>query len=67
MTIPEEIRQKAKLNVGDKLIWQYDETRSEIIVMSKPKSFSEKLWGLGKEVWEKESVDEYVKKERENW
>ncbi|MDQ8739029.1 AbrB/MazE/SpoVT family DNA-binding domain-containing protein [Paenibacillus sp. LHD-38] len=67
ITIPEEIRVKAKLSVGDKLLWQYDEVRDEIIVMPKPKSFSDKLWGLGKELWSDEPSDDYVRKERENW
>lgn len=67
ITIPEDIRQRAKLSVGDKLIWQYDENQSEIIVMPKPTSFSDKLWGLGKEVWEDGPVDDYIRKERENW
>ena len=67
ITIPEEIRTRANLNIGDKLIWQYDEIRSEIIVMPKPNSFSDKLWGLGKTMWEKEPVDDYVNRERENW
>jgi bifunctional DNA-binding transcriptional regulator/antitoxin component of YhaV-PrlF toxin-antitoxin module len=67
ITIPEEIRSKAKLNIGDKLIWQYDDVKSEIIVMPKPKSFSDKLWGLGKDLWENEPADDYVKKERESW
>ena len=67
ITIPDDIRKKANLKVGDKLIWQYDESRQEIIVMPKPKSFSDKLWGLGKELWENESFDDYVRKERESW
>jgi bifunctional DNA-binding transcriptional regulator/antitoxin component of YhaV-PrlF toxin-antitoxin module len=67
ITIPEEIRVKAKLSVGDKLLWQYDEVHEEIIVMPKPKSFSDKLWGLGKELWADETSDDYIKKERENW
>ncbi|MDQ6418819.1 AbrB/MazE/SpoVT family DNA-binding domain-containing protein [Paenibacillus sp. LHD-117] len=67
ITIPEEIRVKANLAVGDKLLWQYDEVRDDIIVMPKPKSFSDKLWGLGKELWANESSDDYVRKERENW
>ncbi|TNJ64970.1 AbrB/MazE/SpoVT family DNA-binding domain-containing protein [Paenibacillus hemerocallicola] len=67
ITIPEEIRVKAKLTVGDKLLWQYDEVRDEIIVMPKPKSFTDKLWGLGKELWTDESSDDHIRKERENW
>jgi bifunctional DNA-binding transcriptional regulator/antitoxin component of YhaV-PrlF toxin-antitoxin module len=67
ITIPEEIRTRAKLNIGDSLLWQYDEIRQEIIVMPKPKSFSDKLWGLGKDIWEKESGDEFIQKERAEW
>lgn len=67
ITIPEDIRKKANLKVGDKLIWQYDEVHQEIIVMPKPKSFTDKLWGLGKELWETESTDDYLRKERESW
>jgi bifunctional DNA-binding transcriptional regulator/antitoxin component of YhaV-PrlF toxin-antitoxin module len=66
-TIPKDIRDKAKLDIGDELIWKYDEIRDEIIIIRKPNSFSEALWGLGKELWKKESADEYVKKEREEW
>ncbi|WP_197479971.1 AbrB/MazE/SpoVT family DNA-binding domain-containing protein [Paenibacillus swuensis] len=67
ITIPEEIRVKAKLTVGDTLLWQYDEVHEDIIVMPKPKSFSEKLWGLGKEIWAGEPGDEYIRKERDPW
>ncbi|HEY0828485.1 MAG TPA: AbrB/MazE/SpoVT family DNA-binding domain-containing protein [Bacilli bacterium] len=67
ITIPEEIRTRAKLNIGDSLLWQYDEIRREIIVMPKPKSFSDKLWGLGKDIWEQEPADEYIRKERTEW
>ena len=67
ITIPEDIRKKANLKVGDKLIWQYDEVHQEIIVMPKPKSLTDKLWGLGKELWETESTDDYLRKERESW
>lgn len=67
ITIPEEIRVKAKLTVGDKLLWQYDEVREDIIVMPKPKSFSDKLWGLGKELWTADPSDDYVRNERDQW
>ncbi|WP_051331056.1 AbrB/MazE/SpoVT family DNA-binding domain-containing protein [Aneurinibacillus terranovensis] len=66
-TIPKEIREKAKLDVGDELIWKYDQISDEIIVIRKPKKFSDAFWGLGKELWEKENGDEYIRKEREGW
>ncbi len=67
ITIPEEIRTRAQLKIGDSLLWQYDGIRQEIIVMPKPKSFSEKLWGLGKDIWGQEPTDEYISKERTEW
>lgn len=67
MTIPKHIRDKAKLDIGDELIWKYDKFRDEIIIIRKPVKFTEALWGLGKEIWEKEMADEYVKKERKEW
>lgn len=35
--------------------------------MPKPKSFTDKLWGLGKDTWNKESADDYIRKERSEW
>ncbi|MXQ54111.1 AbrB/MazE/SpoVT family DNA-binding domain-containing protein [Shimazuella sp. KC615] len=66
-TIPKDIREKAKLDIGDELIWKYDELRDEIIIIRKPIKFSEAFWGLGRKLWEKETADEYVNKEREGW
>jgi bifunctional DNA-binding transcriptional regulator/antitoxin component of YhaV-PrlF toxin-antitoxin module len=66
-TIPKEIREKAKLDISDELMWKYDELRDGIIVLRKPKCFSDALWGLGKEMWKKENAGEYVRKEREAW
>jgi bifunctional DNA-binding transcriptional regulator/antitoxin component of YhaV-PrlF toxin-antitoxin module len=40
-TIPKNIREEANLDVGDELIWKYDDTRDEIIVIRKPKCFSD--------------------------
>lgn len=66
-TIPQEIREKASLNVGDTLLWMYDDIRKEIIVMPKPKRFTDAIFGLGKELWSEESMDDEVRKERDEW
>jgi bifunctional DNA-binding transcriptional regulator/antitoxin component of YhaV-PrlF toxin-antitoxin module len=47
-TIPQEIRDRMELEIGDQLIWKYDERKKEITVIQKPKSFSDALWGLKK-------------------
>ncbi|WP_226034769.1 AbrB/MazE/SpoVT family DNA-binding domain-containing protein [Aquibacillus saliphilus] len=51
-TIPQEIRDKVNLEIGDTLLWMYDDIRNEIVVMPKPKSFSDAIWGLGEGLWE---------------
>lgn len=66
-TIPKIIREQANLNEGDELIWVYDRMRNQIIVKPKPKRFTDALVGLGKELFEKETGDEYIRKERESW
>jgi hypothetical protein len=55
------------IEIGDELIWKYDKIGDEILVIRKPKCFSDTFWGLGKEIWEKENGNEYVRKERETW
>ena len=66
-TIPQEIREKANLNIGDTLLWMYDDVRKEIIVMQKPKRFSDAIFGLGKELLEDETLSDGIRKEREEW
>ncbi|EPD80524.1 MULTISPECIES: AbrB/MazE/SpoVT family DNA-binding domain-containing protein [unclassified Paenibacillus] len=66
-TIPEDIRRKAELGIGDTLIWSYDPDTKQVSITAKPKSFSDALWGLGEEIWQKQTGDEYIRNERENW
>jgi bifunctional DNA-binding transcriptional regulator/antitoxin component of YhaV-PrlF toxin-antitoxin module len=46
-TVPQEVRERMGLEVGDSLLWTYDEERDEIRIIKKPQSFSDSLWGLG--------------------
>ncbi len=64
--IPEYILKKSGLKPGAEIIWLYDE-HGQIILMEKPDSFAKALRGLGKEVWDKVDVEEYVERERQSW
>ncbi|MHB8170131.1 MAG: AbrB/MazE/SpoVT family DNA-binding domain-containing protein [Thermincolia bacterium] len=66
-TIPQEIREKAKLDIGDSLIWEIDDESGQIVIMVKPKNFTKAMKGLGKELWEKTDTDQYLHEERESW
>ncbi|MDI6734968.1 MAG: AbrB/MazE/SpoVT family DNA-binding domain-containing protein [bacterium] len=50
IVIPKKIRRKLNLNSGDELIMKVEDDK--IIMRPKPKSYTEYMLGLGKEVWE---------------
>ena len=50
IVIPKKIRKKLNLNSGDELIMKVEDDK--IIMRPKPKSYTEYMLGLGKEVWE---------------
>ncbi len=50
IVIPKKIRKKLSLNAGDELIMKVEDDK--IIMRPKPKSYTEYMLGLGKEVWE---------------
>lgn len=66
-TIPDEIIKKAGLKAGDQIIWCYDEMKNQIIVISKPISFTKAMRGLGKDVWDNIDPVEYICEERAGW
>ncbi|MEW6095668.1 MAG: AbrB/MazE/SpoVT family DNA-binding domain-containing protein [bacterium] len=51
IVIPKRIRRELKLNSGDVLIMKVEDDK--IIMRPKPKSYTEYMLGLGKEIWEK--------------
>lgn len=65
IVIPQDIRQKIGLRPKDEVI--VEEICGTVIIIPKPKSFTDFIIGLGKEVWERVDVKDYLKKERESW
>lgn len=52
VTLPAFIRERARLNVGDILLWEFDENSKTLTVIKKPSHFTSQLAGLGKHLWE---------------
>jgi len=65
VVIPKEIRQKIKISEGQEL-YVYSVGNS-IIMSPSPKSYSEKMLGLGQEIWKNIDPLEYISRERAGW
>jgi AbrB family looped-hinge helix DNA binding protein len=61
IVIPREAREALNLKPGDKLLVVVHDNR--ILVLQKPKSYSEAIKGLGRGLYPKD----YLKKERDSW
>lgn len=51
IVIPKKIRRELNLKAGDVLVMKVEDDK--IIMRPKPKSYTEYMLGLGKEIWEK--------------
>lgn len=65
IVIPKEIRKLIHISEGDELMVDVDGDR--IILKIKPRSYTKKLRGLHKEIWEGVDPKTYVKEERDAW
>ncbi len=69
ITIPKQLREELAIKPGQKLLaWVQDWAKSKAIALvPKPKSLADYTLGLGKEIWDKVDIDEYIQKERDSW
>lgn len=65
IVVPREAREKLHLLPGQQLLVLSKEDR--IVLIPKPKSFTEKMSGLHKEVWQGVDTEEYLDSERDGW
>ena len=63
VVIPQQARAMLGLAAGDELLVLVKEDR--IVMVPKPKSFTDQLAGLHKEIWK--DSDSYLKSERDAW
>jgi AbrB family looped-hinge helix DNA binding protein len=65
VVIPKEVRKNVSLSAGDQLIVKVEE--GKIVMMLKPKSYTEHMHGLHKKIWKHAKVERYVEEERKSW
>ena len=65
VVIPQSIRRKVPLVSRTEVL--VEEITGAIIILPEPKSFTEFMFGLGKDAWEGIDPRSYVKKERASW
>ena len=65
VVIPQSIRRKVPLVPRTEVL--VEEINGAIIILPEPKSFTEFMFGLGKDAWEGIDPRSYVKKERAGW
>jgi AbrB family looped-hinge helix DNA binding protein len=65
VVIPQAVRKKVPISPKKEVM--VEEVNGAIIILPQPKSFTEFMFGLGKEAWEGIDPKAHVKKERANW
>ena len=65
VVIPKKVREALNINRGDELIISVK--NGQILMRPKPKSYTDYMRGLHKEVWRDAEAAEYIKEEREAW
>lgn len=67
--IPAKIRRRLNLKKGDKLIWRVISVGNQpkIITEPEPKDWAAHTRGLGKNLWQKVDIEEYINNLRAEW
>jgi len=65
VVIPQTVRKKVPIFPKKEVM--VEEVNGAIIILPQPKSFTEFMFGLGKEAWKGIDPKTYVKKERNHW
>jgi len=65
VVIPQSIRRKVAIFPKKEVV--VEEVNGAIIILPEPKSFTDFMFGLGKDAWKGIDPKLYVKKERTGW
>ena len=65
VVIPRAVRKKVSISPKREVV--VEELNGAIVILPQPKSFTEFMFGLGKEAWKGIDPKTYVKKERNHW
>jgi len=69
IVVPAKIRRILGLKGGDELFWRVipHEKSIKVLVEPKPKNWAQYAKGLGKKIWGKIDVEQYVQNLRQEW
>lgn len=65
IVIPKHVREALEIGPGNELLMEVKE--GSLIIYPKPKSYTDYMIGLHKDVWMNVDTDTYIDKERESW
>ncbi len=65
VVIPKEVRKNVNLSAGDQLMVRVED--GSIIMIPKPKNYTQHMLGLHKKIWKAVKVERYIEEERESW
>ena len=65
VVIPQAVRKKVSISPPKEVV--VEKVNGAIVIPPQPKSFTEFMFGLGKEAWKDIDPKAYVKKERDHW
>lgn len=65
ITIPRDIRGKLNIKAGDHLL--VDAQDGMMVVIPKPKLYTDYLQGLHRDIWKSIDAQDYIANEREAW
>lgn len=67
--VPADVRRAMNLGAGDALLWQVIQVngKSKALAEPKAKNWTAHARGLGKQVWEKVDIQQYINDLRDEW
>ncbi len=65
IVIPKEVRKHVNLSAGDQLMMRVED--GSIIMIPKPKNYTQHMLGLHKKIWRSVRVERYLEEERNSW
>lgn len=65
ISLPEDLIRKMHFATNDEIVVQVEEDK--LVLSKKTASYTDKLRGLHKEVWEDVDTEQFLEKERQSW
>ena len=69
IVVPSEVRKALKLSSGDSILWRitHISDQPKAVAESMPKKWADAMKGLGKDMWNKVSITDYINDLRKEW